>query len=78
MAWHMGNPLMQTLFTSLHIERLLWPDPKTLDQARFDRAIEGQSEKPWLHVILRAYCLGLIKCCDYVHRRISAELYYEV
>ena len=77
MAWHMGHPLSQTLFTSLYIDRLLWPEPKTLDQAGFERNTipEGNA---MLHVILRAFCLGLIKTCDYVHRRITTEHFYEV
>ena len=31
-----------------------------------------------VNLVLRAYSLGTIKTCDYVHRRISAETYYEV
>lgn len=73
----MGHPLSQTLFTSLYIDQLLWPEPKTLEQARFDRGEVPQGNK-LLHVVLRAYCLGLIKTCDFVHRRISKEHYYEV
>lgn len=77
MAWHMGNPLSQTLFTSLYLDRLLWPEPTTLDQTRFDRANTGRGND-MLHIILRAYCLGLIKTCDFVHHKISKEHYYEV
>ena len=79
MAWHMGHPLSQTLFTSLYLDRLLWPEPKTLDQARFqkDKSVETEGNA-LLHSALRAYCLGLIKTCDFVHRRISTEHYYEV
>lgn len=78
MAWHMGHPLSQSLFTSLYLDRLLWPEPKTLERARFDRDWEPGPGNEMLHVVLRAYCLGLIKTCDYVHRRISTEHYYEV
>ena len=31
-----------------------------------------------VHSILRAYCLSLIKACDFVHQRIYKETYYEV
>ena len=77
MAWHMGYPLSQTLFTSLYIERLLWPEPKNLDEARFDR---GGSTMPdtVLHQVLRPFCLGLIKTCDFVYKTVAAEHYYEV
>ncbi|KAI9880490.1 MAG: hypothetical protein M1830_002842 [Pleopsidium flavum] len=77
MAWHMGHPLSQTLFTSLHLDRLLWPDPKTLEEARFDRDDQDQRGGPLLHVVLRAYCLTLITTCDFVHRRIGNEHCYE-
>ena len=78
-AWHMGHPLSQTLFTSMYIDRLLWPVPKTLAEASFtrDSGMPREHEKV-LHVVLRAYCLTLIKTCDLVHKRINQETYYEV
>lgn len=78
MAWHMGHPLSQTLFTSFYIDRLLWPDPKTLEHARFYRGTKHDLENSLTNLVLRAYCLGLVKTCDFVHRRIGAEHYYEV
>lgn len=138
MAWHMGYPLSVSLFTSHYIDRLLWPQPQTLQQLGWyrskgnipaernmlcptsassqdtspsststysngptssaidtssaeDKASNGniisseatkKSEdntfsKSMLGA-LRAYCLGLIKTCDFVTRRISSEHYYEV
>ena len=75
----MGHPLSQTLFTSLYIDRLLWPEPKTLDQAAFDRhCSQPETTNPLVHLVLRAYCLGLIKTCDVVHQIISKESFYEV
>ena len=78
MAWHMGNPLSQTLFTSFYLDRMLWPEPKTLDDARFDRDRLAPPGNEMIHTVLRAYCLGLVKCCDFVHRTIGKEQYYEV
>ena len=78
MAWHMGRPLSQTLYTSYYLDRLLWPEPETLDQACFDRDHRHDSKHPLLHLVLRAYCLALLKTCDLVHRRISAAQFYEV
>lgn len=82
MAWHMGHPLSQTLFTSIYLDKLLWPVPKSFDEYTFHRNTQGQSkpeqEQPLVHVVLRAYCLGLVKACDLVHRRITQEYYYEV
>ena len=78
MAWHMGSPLSQTLFTSLYLDRMLWPELKRLEDASFDRdGIVGKGNE-MLHVVLRAYCLGLIKSCEFVHRKICSEHYYEV
>ena len=78
MAWHMGYPLSQSLFTSLYIDRLLWPEPKALDQARFDRDSPSKDNDGLLHLVLRSYCVGLIKACDFVQRRVCTEHYYEV
>ncbi|KAJ5485594.1 hypothetical protein N7539_005582 [Penicillium diatomitis] len=74
MAWHMGHPLSQTLFTSIYIDKLLWPTPKTIEEAHFDRA---PSENRLVELVLRAYCLALLKACDYVHARVASEYYYE-
>ena len=78
-AWHMGHPLSQTLFTSVYIDKLLWPEPKGLPELSFDRDVDvPEGHNPLLHIVLRAYCIGLIKTCDFVHQRINAETYYEV
>ncbi|KAL9632701.1 MAG: hypothetical protein Q9164_005152 [Protoblastenia rupestris] len=77
MAWHMGFPLSQSLFTSHYIDHLLWPEPKNLDEARFDRGNKTAKGNKLLHIVLRAYCLSLIKTCDFVHRRLSHEKLFE-
>ncbi|MCJ1477340.1 hypothetical protein MMC13_006011 [Lambiella insularis] len=76
-AWHTGHHISQTLFSSLYIDRLLWPEPKTLDQACFQRDGTPPHDNQMLHLVLRAYCLALIKACDLVHRTIISETYYE-
>lgn len=73
----MGYPLSQTLFTSVHIDRLLWPDPKTLDEADFLRGNDREQLTLW-HAVLRVYCLLLIKTCDLVLSMITSQHYYEV
>ena len=78
MAWHMGSPLSQNLFTSLYLDRLLWPEPRNLEEASFSRDSKPQDSNKLLHLVLRAYCLALIKTCDLVHGRITKETYYEV
>lgn len=73
----MGYPLSQTLFTSVHIDRLLWPEPKALGDANF---VRGRSHELLIlsHKILRAYCLLLIKACDLVLAMVTSQHYYEV
>ena len=78
MAWHMGFPLSQSLFTSLYIDKLLWPEPKTLEEAVFDHAGFQTQRKGLVHQVLRPFCLGVIKTCDFIVKRISAQHYYEV
>ncbi|KAJ5591477.1 uncharacterized protein N7459_001846 [Penicillium hispanicum] len=74
MAWHMGHPLSQTLFTSIYLDRILWPVPRTMEDARFDRV---PSQSPIVSLVFRTYCLALIKACDFVHARVASEYYYE-
>ncbi|KAJ5788742.1 NatC N(alpha)-terminal acetyltransferase Mak10 subunit [Penicillium paradoxum] len=73
-AWHKGHPLSQTLFTSIYLDKLLWPVPRNIDDARFDRV---PSDSPLVNLVLRAYCLALVKACDLVHGRVATEYYYE-
>lgn len=79
MAWHTGYPLSQTLFTSVYIDKLLWPEPKTFEQSQFFSNGEG-AHGPLVQVllqVLRAYCLALIKGCDYVIAKITSRDYFE-
>lgn len=83
MAWHMGHPLSQTLFTSIYLDKLLWPVPKSFDEYTFHRGdaetrLENERRLPLVHLVLRAYCLGLVKACDLVNKRITHEYFYEV
>ena len=78
MAWHTGYPLSQTIFTSVYIDKLLWPETKTLEEAQFYRGDVPEGKRPGLLLqVLRAYCLALIKGCDFVIARITARDYYE-
>ncbi|KAF2652823.1 Mak10-domain-containing protein [Lophiostoma macrostomum CBS 122681] len=78
MAWHTGYPLSQTLFTSVYIDKLLWPEPKTLEQAQFYRGeLPGKSRPAPLLEVLRAYCIALVKCCDFVIAKVTGRDYYE-
>ncbi|TGO40307.1 hypothetical protein BHYA_0039g00490 [Botrytis hyacinthi] len=77
MAWHMGHPLAQTIFTSLYIDRILHPSPLSLNETRFDRDESCAEDEPLMLQVLRAYCLGLIKTCWYVNNRVRSEHFYE-
>lgn len=78
MAWHMGHPLSQTLFTSIYLDKLLWPVPNTIEEIQFDRGNPADGRLPLVNLVLRAYCLALVKACDFVHARVVSEHYYEV
>src|ERR1700709_2646774 len=78
MAWHMGYPLSQTIFTSIYIDRILMPSPLSIDHTYFDRSESCSTDEPLTLLILRAYCLGLIKTCYFVNNRVKSEHYYEV
>ncbi|KAI2611575.1 Mak10-domain-containing protein [Hypoxylon fragiforme] len=77
MAWHLGYPLSQTLFTSVYIESLLKPTPTNIDEANFVRDTQSQAEQPKFMFILRAYCVALLKSCCIVNEMVKDELYYE-
>ncbi|KAF2085758.1 Mak10-domain-containing protein [Saccharata proteae CBS 121410] len=82
MAWHQGYPLSQTIFTSIYIDKMLWPEPKTLEDATFLRAPSSPEDvldttKTPMLMLLRAYCLGLIKCCDNVIQKVTSRDYFE-
>ncbi|PSN68170.1 Mak10-domain-containing protein [Corynespora cassiicola Philippines] len=78
MSWHTGYPLSQNLFTSLYIDKLLWPEPKTLEQAQFYRGDITDERRPGpLLEVLRAYCLALIKGCDFVIAKVTGRDFFE-
>lgn len=81
MAWHQGYPLSQTLLTSLHLEALLCQKdrpsgmlPIFLPASATDE--ERQANAP-LHLLLRAYCIGVIKSCDIAIEMIASGMYFE-
>ena len=77
MAWHMGHPLSQSLFSSFYIDKLLWPEPTSPEEARFDREGTIGDENPMVHLVLRAYCVALIKACSFVYHTIYSQQFYE-
>ena len=74
----MGYPLSQTIFTSLHINRILMSTPLGVEDTHFDKKVGYSSDEPLTARILRAYCLGLIKTCSFVINRVKSEHFFEV
>lgn len=77
-SWLQGYPLSQTLFTSIYLDKLLWPEPKALHKAHFLRSMDPDHATSLTQDLLRAYCLGMIKCCDLVLSMVTSQHYYEV
>jgi N-alpha-acetyltransferase 35, NatC auxiliary subunit len=77
MAWHLGYPLSQTLFTNVYIEAILMPTPATIADADFVRDRDDTACQDPMLLVLRAYCLGLLKACGWVNEHIKAEHFYE-
>ncbi|KAH9893729.1 Mak10-domain-containing protein [Xylariomycetidae sp. FL2044] len=77
MAWHLGYPLSQTLMTSVYVESLMNPRPGCVEEANFVRDPELIRRQPRLLSVLRAYCVGLLKACQFVNDLVKDELYYE-
>lgn len=79
-AWLNGYPLSQTIFTSLHLDRLLAPDnkyPYTLtygEPVDVEKLMTGEG---LTHIVLRAYCIALAKCCGVVLQLIQSQNFYE-
>ena len=79
-TWLDGYPLSQTLFTSLHVDRLIAPDNKFF-------TFTGQAQRGGLdamdvgyvlvHRVLRAYCIALVKCAEAVSHTIQGRTFYE-
>ena len=74
----MGYPLSQTLFTNVYIGGLLVPTPRTLEEADFVRDPAARERRHPMPMVLRAYCLGLLKSCSSLISHIKREVYFEV
>lgn len=79
MLFHDGYPLSQTIYTSLHVFRLIDPGnvyPYTLEHGnRKDSKVPTPGSLT--RTVLRAYCLGVIKSCDLALDLILNQTFYE-
>nr|POF17644.1 n-alpha-acetyltransferase 35, natc auxiliary subunit [Quercus suber] len=77
--WHEGYPLSQTVFSSLYIDRLL--DPDNAYPYNFEPRKTPQSDSSiascLVHKVLRAFCVGQLKCCQLVLHTIQSQNFYE-
>lgn len=70
MEWHAGNSLSQTVFTLAYVHHLADLDVEYIPTHRV--AVDGASPIPELSsVVLKAYVMGLLKCCDLSWRELS-------
>ncbi|KAK5009928.1 hypothetical protein LTR28_012695 [Elasticomyces elasticus] len=101
MAWHKGYALLETLYTSVHLDNLLHQELSRARKARkatksnkpakdvsiddvcfradceTDQAGTEPTQIMLIHLVLRAYCLGLLKCCELTIRIITSQMYHE-
>lgn len=74
MAWQIGHPLSQTIFTSLYIDHLFSIAPVNIESLC---GASSPNDSPFLE-ILKTYCVGMIKTCWHVNNRVKSEHFYEV
>ncbi|CZT18802.1 uncharacterized protein RCC_04646 [Ramularia collo-cygni] len=75
MNLHNGYPLSQNLFTSLHIFRLISYDNEYPYHFGYDQ--RQSTENHLVHTVLRAYCIGVLKCCQLALQLIQDHTFYE-
>ncbi|KAL0947711.1 hypothetical protein HGRIS_013796 [Hohenbuehelia grisea] len=67
MQWHAGNSLSHTVYTLCYVHHLSAIDP---DSMRFSR-VDPSRPIELITILLRAYVLGLLKCCDLSWRELN-------
>ncbi|KFY09329.1 hypothetical protein V492_05531 [Pseudogymnoascus sp. VKM F-4246] len=76
MAWHMGHPLSQTLFTSLYIDKILTLNLQNVEDLSSPANCPSLTEPLTLRVLV-AYCIAVIKTCWHINERVKSEHFYE-
>jgi hypothetical protein len=74
MAWHLGCPLSQTLFSSVYVEALL--EPSNVVNGDGFRCTDGKSDP--LLAALCAYCYGVVKTTGRIVELVRSTRYFEV
>jgi hypothetical protein len=77
-AWLEGYPLSQTVFTSLHLDRLLSSDNRyPYNLVYGEQADLSTNEACLTHVVIKAYCVALTKCCAQVLVTVQSQNFYD-
>lgn len=77
-AWLEGYPLSQTVFTSLHLDRLLSHDNRYPYNLLYgEQADLSTNEACLTHVVIKAYCVALAKCCAQVLVTVQSQNFYD-
>jgi hypothetical protein len=77
-AWLEGHPLSQTVFTSLHLDRLLSPDNRYPYNLLYGGQADLSTNNACLtHVVIKAYCVALTKCCAQVLVTVQSQNFYD-
>ncbi|RMY26747.1 hypothetical protein D0866_10645 [Hortaea werneckii] len=78
-AWHEGYPLSQTVFTSLHVDRLLSPDNRPPYTFPYGDSPGSNLtlQQHLVHKVLRAYCVALVKSIQASLLIIQSQNFYE-
>lgn len=78
--WLEGSPLSQTVFVSLHVARLIEPG-NAMGRFRVNGGGVGKGEESdedvLTHEVLRAYCVGVVKCLELSLQVIQGQTFYE-
>ena len=69
MEWHTGNLLSHTVFTLLYVHRLAETEFDFMSSSSKEIVLSRPPEL--IFVVLRAYVMGLLKCCDLSWRELS-------
>ena len=77
-AWLEGYPLSQTVFTSLHLDRLLSHDNRYPYNLVYGGQADLSTNEACLnHVVVKAYCVALAKCCAQVLVTVQSQNFYD-
>nr|OQO31272.1 hypothetical protein B0A51_01026 [Rachicladosporium sp. CCFEE 5018] len=77
-AWLEGYPLSQTIYTSVHVDALMAPEnrhPYSLPSS--PSAGDQATEAGLTHIVLRAYCIAVIKSVECVLQMVQSQNFYE-